>query len=363
MKNPLLEKSELPRFGSIKAEHVVPAIKKLIHDGRDEIESLLDAGKNNWHELVEVVEEVNDNLSQAYSPVSHMNSVVNTPEIRDAYNEILPLVSAYHTELGQNKRLFDAYLAISGSDEFATLDIAQKKALENAIRDFHLSGIDLGESDQQRFSDISKRLSELSSQFSDNVLDATMAWSKLIADESELAGLPNSSLNAAAQLADQKGHSGYLFTLDFPSYFPVLSYCENRNLRQEMYEAYVTRASDKGPNAGEFDNSALMIEILSLKQEQAGLLGFANFAEMSLATKMARDTSQVSDFLSDLAAKAKPKAVVEFAEICDFALDKFGAENIEAWDVSFYAEKLKEAKFNVSEEALKPYFPANTVLN
>jgi oligopeptidase A len=363
MKNPLLEKSELPRFGSIKAEHVVPAIKKLIHDGRDEIESLLDSGKNNWHELVEVVEEVNDNLSQAYSPVSHMNSVVNTPEIRDAYNEILPLVSAYHTELGQNKRLFDAYLAISGSDEFATLDIAQKKALENAIRDFHLSGIDLGESDQQRFSDISKRLSELSSQFSDNVLDATMAWSKLIADESELAGLPNSSLNAAAQLAEQKGHSGYLFTLDFPSYFPVLSYCENRNLRQEMYEAYVTRASDKGPNAGEFDNSALMIEILSLKQEQAGLLGFANFAEMSLATKMARDTSQVSDFLSDLAAKAKPKAVVEFAEICDFALDKFGAENIEAWDVSFYAEKLKEAKFNVSEEALKPYFPANTVLN
>jgi oligopeptidase A len=164
MKNPLLEKSELPRFGSIKAEHVVPAIKKLIHDGRDEIESLLDSGKNNWHELVEVVEEVNDNLSQAYSPVSHMNSVVNTPEIRDAYNEILPLVSAYHTELGQNKRLFDAYLAISGSDEFATLDIAQKKALENAIRDFHLSGIDLGESDQQRFSDISKRLSELSSQ-------------------------------------------------------------------------------------------------------------------------------------------------------------------------------------------------------
>jgi oligopeptidase A len=363
MENPLLEKSELPRFGSIKAEHVVPAIKKLIHDGRDEIESLLDSGKNNWHELVEVVEEVNDNLSQAYSPVSHMNSVVNTPEIRDAYNEILPLVSAYHTELGQNKRLFDAYLAISGSDEFATLDIAQKKALENAIRDFHLSGIDLGESDQQRFSDISKRLSELSSQFSDNVLDATMAWSKLIADESELAGLPNSSLNAAAQLAEQKGHSGYLFTLDFPSYFPVLSYCENRNLRQEMYEAYVTRASDKGPNAGEFDNSALMIEILSLKQEQAGLLGFANFAEMSLATKMARDTSQVSDFLSDLAAKAKPKAVVEFAEICDFALDKFGAENIEAWDVSFYAEKLKEAKFNVSEEALKPYFPANTVLN
>ena len=362
MQNPLLDKNELPPFGSIKAEHVVPAIKKLIDDGRDEIEALLDSGKNNWHELVEVVEEVNDRLSQAYSPVSHMNSVVNTAELRDVYNEILPLVSAYHTELGQNKRLFDAYLAISRSDEFETLDISQKKALENAIRDFHLSGIDLSDADQQHFSDISKRLSELSSKFSDNVLDATMAWSKLITDKGELPGLPQSSLNAAAQLAEQKGHKGYLFTLDFPSYFPVLGYCENRKLRQEMYEAYVTRASDKGPNAGEFDNSALMTEILSLKQEQAALLGFANFAEMSLATKMAHDTSQVSEFLNDLAAKAKPKAVVEFAEICDFALEKFGAEIVEAWDVSFYAEKLKEEKFNVSEEALKPYFPANTVL-
>ncbi len=362
MSNPLLERHELPPFDQIKAEHVEPAINQLLDENRRDIQKLLEQGEFNWQSFAGPMEELEDRLQQAFSPVSHMNSVVNTPELRDAYNAVLPKLSEYSTELGQNKALFEAYAAIKASEDYSSLGQAQKKTIENALRDFKLSGIDLPEAEKQRFAEISSRLSTLSSQFSDNVLDATMAWQKHIEDESQLAGLPQSALDGAKQRADQAGKTGYLFTLDFPSYGPLITYAENRELRREVYEAFTTRASEIGPNGGQWDNSSVIVEIMTLRQEMAKLLGYDNYAEVSLAPKMAKDPNQVLGFLRELAQKSKPAAEQEFAEICQFALDQYGAEEIEAWDVSFFAEKLKERKFSISEEELKPYFPAPTVI-
>ncbi|MFN3236526.1 MAG: oligopeptidase A [Pseudomonadales bacterium] len=361
MNNPLLERHELPPFADIKAEHIEPAMDEILADNRRAIEELLAQEEITWASFARPMEELDDRLQQAFSPVSHMNSVVNTPEIRDAYNKVLPKLSEYSTELGQNKALFDAYSLIK-EREYDQLDQAEKKALDNALRDFKLSGIDLPDAEKRRFAEISSRLSSLSSQFSDNVLDATMAWQKHIEDVAELKGLPQSALDQAEQMARQNDKSGYLFTLDFPSYFPVITYAENRQLRQEAYEAFTTRASDQGPNAGEFNNTDVITEIMTLRRELAELLGFNNYAEVSLAPKMAKDPDQVLGFLRELAEKSKPAAEREFAEICQFALDEYGASEIEAWDVSFYAEKLKEKKFSISEEELKPYFPAPRVV-
>ena len=252
---------------------------------------------------------------------------------------------------------------MAASSEYASLNKAQQKVIDNAIRDFKLSGIDLNAEDQKRFADISKRLSALSSKFSDNVLDATMAWSKLITDKNDLKGMPESALALAAQMAEQKDQDGYLFTLDYPSYGPVMSYCENRELRAEMYKAFSTRASGEGPYAGQWDNTDYINEMLSLRQEKAKLLGFNNSAEDSLATKMAESTEDVIGFLKELAEKSKPAAEREFAELCDFALREFGVESLCAWDGPFYAEKLKEHKFDLSDEMLRPYFPVPKVLN
>ena len=362
MNNPLLETHELPPFDLIKPEHVLPAIETRLAANLRAIDELLDAGQTTWSGLVSVIEQMEDELRQAYSAVGHMNAVVNTPELREAWNGCLPRLSEYETALGQNPRLFKAYEAIAASAEYAQLGKAERKALDNALRDFRLSGIDLPREQQQRFAEIGKRLAALSGQFNDNVLDATMAWSKLISDESELAGLPASALALASQTAEQRGEQGYLFTLEFPSYMPVLTYCENQPLRREMYEAYVTRASDLGPNAGQWDNSQVMTEILTLEKEKARLLGFDNYAELSLATKMAQSTDQVLTFLDDLASHAKPAAVTEFDELCEFARTAFGAADINPWDLGFYAEKLKESKFSVSDEALRPYLPAPTVI-
>jgi len=362
MNNPLLETHELPPFDLIKPEHVLPAIEARLAANLRAIDELLDAGQTTWSGLVSVIEQMEDELRQAYSAVGHMNAVVNTPELREAWNGCLPRLSEYETALGQNPRLFKAYEAIAASAEYAQLGKAERKALDNALRDFRLSGIDLPREQQQRFAEIGKRLAALSGQFNDNVLDATMAWSKLISDESELAGLPASALALASQTAEQRGEQGYLFTLEFPSYMPVLTYCENQPLRREMYEAYVTRASDLGPNAGQWDNSQVMTEILTLEKEKARLLGFDNYAELSLATKMAQSTDQVLTFLDDLASHAKPAAVTEFDELCEFARTTFGAADINPWDLGFYAEKLKESKFSVSDEALRPYLPAPTVI-
>ncbi len=363
MTNPLLERNELPPFRAILPNHVVPAVDQLLTANRQEITKLLEDNVCDWDGLIAVIEALNDFLSQSFGPVSHMNSVVNTPELRDAYNASLPKLSEYQTEMGQNADLFSAYQSILTGPDFDTLDQAQKKSIENAIRDFRLSGIDLPKKKQSRFAEISKRLSELSSQFSDNVLDATMGWKKVVTDKSELSGLPENALGLARQMAEQNDEKGYLLTLDIPSYLPVLSYCENEKLRREMYEAFVTRASDQGPGKGQWDNSEIIHEILTLRKERAELLGFRNFAELSLATRMAQDTDQVIGFLTELAEKSKPAAEKEFTAICEFAQNEFDVKEINAWDVNFYAEKLKEHRFSISEEKLRPYFPEPTVLS
>ncbi|HHH38040.1 MAG TPA: oligopeptidase A [Sedimenticola sp.] len=361
MSNPLLELDGLPPFSKIRPEHVEPAIDALLAEGRALTERLLEAGgPYTWKNLVEPLELFDDRLSRAWSPVSHMNSVVNSDELREAYNACLPKLSDYATEMGQNEQLFAAYKAVAEGDE--PLDPAQRKLLEHALRDFHLSGVDLPPDDKARFKAISSRLSELSSRFEENLLDATHAWSKLISDEQELAGLPESALALARQTAEQRDKKGWLLTLEFPSYLPVMTYADDRALRREVYEAFATRASDQGPHAGRWDNGALMEEILALRHEQARLLGFENYAERSLARKMARSCDQVMTFLTDLAARSRPQAQRELAELEQFAREQHGVERLAAWDIAYYSEKLRQDRYGISQEELKPYFPETRVL-
>jgi len=362
MRNPLLEPALLPPFSEITPELITPAIDELLKQGRDQVAALAsDTQKATWDEVVAPLDTANDALSQAWSPVSHMNSVVNSDGLRDAYNENLAKLSEYWTELGQNKGLFSAFQRVA--EQSQGLDAAQKKALEHNLRDFRLSGIDLPEQDQQRFAKIQKRLSELTTKFSENVLDATQGWEKHITDAAELAGMPEMSLAAAKQAAEAKGLDGYLITLEFPSYFPVITHCDNRELRREVYEAYATRASDQGPTAGQWDNTDVMTEILALRKEKAALLGFDSYAHYSLATKMAETPEQVLQFLYDLADKSVAVARQEFSELSEYAQQTFGAESVEAWDVSYYSEKLKQARYAISQEMLRPYFPFPKVLS
>ena len=306
--NPLLEEFTLPPFSRIKPEHVVPAVDTLLQQNRDEIRQLLQSvDKPDWKNFVEPIERLDDRLNRAWSPVSHMNSVVNSDELREAYNACLPKLSAYATEMGQNADLYRAYKAVQESDR--SLDAAQKKMLENILRDFHLSGVDLPPAQKQRYKEISERLSTLTSKFSENLLDATHAWTKQITDESELAGLPPSALDLARQTAQQRDMDGWLLTLEFPSYYPVMTYADNRDLRYEMYRAYSTRASDQGPNAGQWDNAPLIDEMLALRHQLARLLGFDNWVEYALARRMAETVAYELDM------KTVPKVHISAARL------------------------------------------------
>ncbi|MCQ4056267.1 oligopeptidase A [Aeromonas sp. SG16] len=363
MNNPLLSMDSLPPFSQIQPDHVQPAVTQAIADCKQKIKDVLaHTEPHTWDSLIAPLEEVNDRLARIWSPVSHLNSVLNSEPLRAAHDACLPLLSEFQTYVGQHEGLYQAYLALSESDDFPRLGGAQRKEIQNTLRDFRLSGIGLPAEAQQRYGEIQARLSELASRFSNNVLDATQGWHKLVADEAELAGLPESVLAAARQMAELKGKEGWLFTLDIPSYLPVMMYADNRELRAEMYEAFTTRASDQGPNGGKWDNSAIMTELLTLRSELARLLGFANYAELSLATKMADKTSQVVDFLTDLAAKSLPQGKAELEEIRTFAAEQHGQSELAAWDIAYYAEKLKQHKFSISDEQLRPYFPANKVV-
>lgn len=361
MTNPLLDDTRLPDFHQIQPKHVEPAIDSLLQDNRDAVATLLDELESpTWENFVEPVEIMEDRLSRAWSPVQHLNAVVNTDELREAYNACLPKLSDYATEMGQNVRLFEAYRAVS--EHAPHLNPVQKKVLDNALRDFHLAGVDLPPEQKQRYKEISQELSQLTSKFEENILDATNAWSKQVTDESELSGLPESALALARQQAEQRELDSWLLTLEFPSYFPVISYADSRSLRREVYEAFSTRASDKGPHAGQFDNTEVMERILELRQESARLLGFDNYAERSLAKKMARSPDEVMGFLTDLSERARPQAQKEIAELTEFARVQFGMERLEAWDIPYYAEKLRQDRFNISQEELKPYFPDTRVV-
>jgi len=363
MNNPLLNTSELPAFSKIKIEHIQIAVETAINDCRILVKALTESETEvSWQSLVAPLEECEDRLSRIWSPVSHMNSVVNSDELRQAYEACLPILSEYGTWLGQHKVLYAAYIKLAGSSEFDTLEQSQKKSIEDTLQDFTLSGVGLADNEAKRFGEISARLSQLGSQFSNNVMDATLAWSKLVTDKLALAGLPESALAAAKQAAKDKDQEGYLFTLDFPSYLPVITYADDRQLRQEVYTAFVSRASEQGPNSGEWDNSALIDEILQLRHEQSALLEFNNYADRSLATKMADSSEQVLEFLNDLALRSKPQAEKELAELNDFAQSEYEVADLQAWDMAYYAEKLKQQRYAISDEQLRPYFPENKVI-
>ena len=363
MTNPLLQNNLLPPFSEIAPEQVEPAVDQLLADCRAAVaEALQGNNAPDWKNLVQPIEQSMDSLSKSWSPVSHMNSVVNSDELRDAYNACLPKLSQFWTEMGQNQELFEAYRKLADSDAYQQLDQAQQKVIDNTLRDFRLSGIALNDEEKQRYGELQQKLSELTTKFSENVMDATDGWSKLISDEAELAGLPESALAAAKQMAESKGEQGWMITLDFPSYFAVITYADNRELRYEIYKAFATRASDQGPGAGKWDNSGIMTDILTLRSELAALLGFDNYAEFSLATKMAETPDQVEKFLTDLAEKSRPQAQSEFEELQNFALEEFSEPELQAWDISYYGEKLKQARYAISQEELRPYFPMPKVL-
>ncbi|MDP5053973.1 MAG: oligopeptidase A [Congregibacter sp.] len=363
MSNPLLADSPLPAFSAIAPEHVEPAIDALLARNREQVSALLaSAAKPDWQNLVEPLALLDNQLSRAWSPVSHLNSVLNSEALRAAHSACLSKLSDYSTEMGQNAALYAAYKTVADSSSDGRLNSEQQKVLSNALRDFHLSGVDLPDDKKQRFKDIQQSLSALSSDFSNKVLDASNAWSRELDSSDDLEGLPQSAIDLAKQTAQQRGLEGYLLTLDFPSYQPVMTYANDAALREDMYRAFATRASDQGPHAGQFDNSGNMRKILALRHEAAQLLGFNNYAERSLATKMARSSEEVLGFLQDLATRSKAQAATELAELKAFAAAHHDKDELQPWDIGYYSEKLRQHQHNISEEEVKPYFPVSRVI-
>ncbi|KPP96805.1 oligopeptidase A [Marinobacter sp. HL-58] len=362
MNNPLLTDDLLPKFDHVRTEHMEPAIDQILSENRMKIAQLAQQDHPTWETLAQPMQATEDRLERAWSVISHLNGVMNNDDLRKVYKRCLEKLTEYSTELSQNAELCEAYKKLAASDEYKGLSEAQRKSVDNTLRDFHLGGVDLPQEKKERYANLSMELSELSNRFSDNVLDATQHWYKHITDVEELAGVPESALEGAKQAAKQKDLDGYVITLDFPSFYPVMTYCDNRDLRREVYEAFVTRASDMGPDAGTWDNTPVMAEILKRRHAMAKLLGFNNYAERSLATKMARSVDEVLDFLNQLAAKSKPIAEREFAELKAFAKDTHGVEDLQAWDIGYYSEKLRQERYDISPETLRPWFPVNRVV-
>ena len=357
------QQHSLPNFSTIQAKGIKAAVEQLIMESKTFIDQLVSSDTVSYNELVIALEQQDDKLNRLWSPISHMNSVVSSDELREAHDACLPLLSEYGTWVGQHKGLYNAFKALRLSDEFNALSTAKKTNIDNTLRDFTLSGVALSERNKQKYAQLQSRLSELSSQFSNNVLDATMGWTKLVTDEATLSGLPESAIAAAAQAAERKAQKGWLFTLDIPSYLPVMMYADDRSLRQEMYTAFTTRASDQGPNALKYDNSAIIEETLALRQQVALLLDFDSYAERSLATKMADSPQQVIAFLEDLAVRSKPQAEQDLADVRSFAKQLDGAVDLQAWDLTYYSEKLKQQRYSISDEELRPYFPESKVVS
>lgn len=353
----------LPNFSSIHPEKIVSSVKALLEEYCNSVNDIVEhQGPFVWKNLCQPLAELDNRLSYLWSPINHLNAVKNNIELREAYEQCLPLLSEFNTWLGQNKKLYKAYINLKEGPTFADLNTAQRKFIENMLRDFKLSGIDLSPIQQERYGKISARLSELASTYSNNVLDATMGWSKLITDIKKLKGLPEKALTAARMMAEVKKKKGWLFTLDMPSYLQVLTYADNDELRKEIYSAFVTRASDKGPNACKWDNNAIMEEILSLRHELAQLLGFQSYADKSLATKMADNTQEVLCFLKNLIKLVRPQAEKELSQLRVFAKQQYAISELEAWDITYYAEKQKYYLFSINNEQLRQYFPIECVL-
>ncbi len=359
MSNPLLIGKGLPQFDQIKPEHVSPAIDTLLTEGRALIEQLATKQASpSWENFALPLENHSEKLGRSWGPVGHMNAVVNTPELREAYNENLSKLSAYYSDLSQDERLYQKFKQIQNSDDFTSLTATQQKIINNEVRDFKLGGAELPEDKKARYKAISQELSKLCSQFSDNVLDATNDFSHLVTEEAVLSGLPEDAIQAAKAAAKESDQVGWLFTLHFPSYLPVMQYADNQALRETMYRAYSTRASEFGKP--ELDNTPLIAEILKLRGEEAQLLDFANYAEASLATKMADTPKQVTDFLATLAQRAKPFAEQDMADLKAYA-KTLGFDTLNAWDISYVSEKLRQEKYAFSDQEVKQYFPEDKV--
>lgn len=367
--NPLLSSDALPAFDQIQPDHVLPAIESIIQDNQTALsEQLSRLTEISYNVLVEELESREDRLARAWSPVGHLNAVMNSPELREVYARAQQKLTEYSTALAQNEALFKAFEQLAASAEFEKLSTAQQKTVTNALRDFRLAGVALPPEQKKRYGEIKRRLSELSTRFANNVLDATQGWYKHVESAEGLKGLPDSALENARQAAKARNLSGYVITLDAPSYIAVMTHADDRSLREELYRAYVTRASSRGLAVGDqdpraWDNQPLMEEILALRHELAQLLGFANYAERSLATKMAKSPQEVMDFLSALAEKSRPAAQEEFEQLKLFAEMHYGMKELAAWDIAYYSEKQRQALFDFSEEELRPYFPAPKVLD
>jgi oligopeptidase A len=360
MTNPLLDFSGLPRFDAIQPEHVGPAIDTLLAQAEAAVAHAEQVTPPHWDSFLAPLDDATERLWRAWGQVNHLQGVVNTPALREAYNANLPKVTRFSSALGQNLALFAQYRALAAAPETAGYDAARRKVLDNALRDFRLGGAELGEADKQRFAAIQEELSALSAKFSQNVLDATDAWSLLVDDRARLVGLPEDVVAAARAAAEKDGQAGWKLTLQMPCYLPVQMYADDRALRETLYRANAIRASEFGDAA--LDNSAAIERILALRAELAGLLGFASYAEYSLATKMAQSPDEVLGFLRDLAARAKPYAQRDRAELEAYAREHLGLDTLEAWDLAYAGEKLKQARYSFSEQEVKRYFTEPKVL-
>ncbi len=357
--NPLLDFTDLPRFDLIQPEHVKPAITQLLADGRSLIERLTaDGTPATWQDFAGALSDGLEGLGRAWGVVGHLHSVNDVPAWREAYNDMLPEVSRFYTELGQNLKLFEKYRALKACPEYATLNAEQKKIVDNEIRDFRLGGAELPEEQKPKFQAIMEELSQLAAKFSENLLDATNAHAEIVTDEAQLAGLPDYAKEAAREVAQKAGIDGWKFTLHAPSYGPVMQYADNRELRARIYRAYATRAAEfhDGSSKPEWDNTPIMKRILELRAEDAKMLGFANFAEVSLLPKMADTPQQVLAFLRDMAKKAKPFAEKDMAELLAFAKDELGIADFQPWDAAYVSEKLQQARYAFSAQEVKQYF-------
>ena len=361
MQNPLLDFSGLPRFAAIRPEHIAPAIDTLIAEGRSTIERLAaDNVPPTWENFVEPLDDTNERLARAWSQVGHLNVVVNTPELRDAYNAALPVVTQFFAEQGQDQRLHARYKALRASAGFEAMTPARKRLVDNELRDFRLGGAELPPEQKKRFMDVQEELAKLSSRFQDNLLDATNDFALYVADESRLSGIPADVLATARQAAQKDGKEGWKLTLHMPSYMPVMQYADDASLRREMYRAYVTRASELGKP--EWDNSAIITRLLELRRESARLLGFGDYAEVSLYTKMAAKPQEALAFMEDLARRAKPFAERDMAEAREFARSELGMAQVEAPDLGYVSEKLRQKRYAFSDQEVKQYFPEDAVL-
>lgn len=360
--NMLLNPPLLPVFDGLTPDMVEPALDRLLAEHRAAIDALANQSAPTWATLAAPLEALDDKLNAAWSPVSQLNAVMSSEAWRAAYNACIPKLSAFATEVGQNETLYRAWQALHDSPAFAALNVAQQRAVKNALRDFRMSGIGLPAAQKQRFAEVTESLSRLTSQFADQVLDATQAWSLTIVEREQLAGLPDNAMALLESLAAAEGETGWRVTLDMPSYIAVMTHGQNRALREQVYTAYATRASEQGPHAGQFDNGPLITQILALRQEQAELLGFEHYAALSLEPKMAESVEQVLAFLHDLAMKARPGAERDLAQLREFAAAELGISDLQPWDVTYASEQLKQRRYALSQEDLKPYFPAPKVI-